>query len=94
MSQIDCPRCGTRYVDPSPAAMLEPRPCPQCKANPPSVVETVVAAREAKIRELETQLLALKETVRGYLAVDGSEGAFNAVKRWEMRKKLKALVGP
>lgn len=64
MSQMDCPRCGMRYVDPSPAAMLEPRPCPQCKAKPPSVVETVVAARDAKIRKLEAELTDLRRSLR------------------------------
>lgn len=33
MSLIDCPRCLGRYVDPSPVAALNPRPCPYCTGN-------------------------------------------------------------
>lgn len=32
--KLTCPRCRTCYVDPSPAAMLEPRPCPHCGYTP------------------------------------------------------------
>lgn len=33
MNFIDCPRCRGRYVDPSPVAALNPRPCPYCTGN-------------------------------------------------------------
>lgn len=36
MSLIDCPRCLGRYVDPSPVAALNPRPCPYCTGNTPA----------------------------------------------------------
>lgn len=28
--RLTCPRCHTTYVDPSPAAAVEPRDCPWC----------------------------------------------------------------
>lgn len=55
-------------------------------------VEAALAHRDARIRELEAELLALKETVRSYLAVDGSQGNYSAVKLWEVRKKLLAKL--
>ena len=67
--------------------MTQPSPYSQA-------VEPIIAARDAKIRELEAELLALKETVRSYLAVDGSQGNYEAVTLWEVRKKLGAMVEP
>lgn len=88
MSQLDCPGCGLRYVDPSPAAVVEPRPCPQCGAKPPSAVETVVAAREAKIRELEAQVLAL----RGELETQQKQGLASTALGHELQEAAKALL--
>lgn len=58
-----------------------------------TAVEALVAQRDAKIRELEADLQELKTTVRSYLAVDGSQGNYEAVTLWEVRKKLRAMVG-
>lgn len=58
-----------------------------------AAVEALVARRDAKIRELEADLQELKDTVRSYLDVDGSQGNYEAIRLWEVRKTLKAMVG-
>ena len=53
MSLIDCPRCLGRYVDPSPVAALNPRPCPYCTGN--------TSAAPAQPLDLEDYQRALDE---------------------------------
>lgn len=58
-----------------------------------AAVEPLVAQRDARIRELGADLQELRATVRSYLDVDGSQGNYEAIKLWEVRRKLRAMVG-
>ncbi len=42
---------------------------------------------------LRADLTALRDAVRAYLAVDGSEGTWNAVEAYAARARLRALLG-
>ncbi len=58
------------------------------------VVEPIIVARDTKIRELEAELLTLKETVRKMVENDGGEGSRYDAKDWlDARDEVRAMLG-